>query len=70
MIAHLSETDLVFCNHRCHGHFLCKNEDPVGLLAEIMGKAGGICGGRGGSQFLLLGAFTRTAFKEVFCPTL
>jgi len=43
---------VVFSNHRCHGHFLAKEDDPEGLLAEIMGRKNGVCGGRGGSQHL------------------
>ncbi len=46
------ERDAVFTNHRCHGHFLAYGGPISSLLAEIMGKAGGTCGGRGGSQHL------------------
>ena len=52
VISHLTSDDVVFTNHRCHGHYLAYSNDPEGLLAEIMGKTGGICGGRGGSQHL------------------
>ncbi len=48
----LREGDLIFSNHRCHGHFLARTDDVVGLLAEIMGKETGVCGGRGGSQHI------------------
>jgi len=48
----LREGDLIFSNHRCHGHFLARTGNVEGLIAEIMGKQGGICGGRGGSQHL------------------
>jgi 2-oxoisovalerate dehydrogenase E1 component len=44
--------DLVFSNHRCHGHFLARTGNVDGLMAEIMGKQSGVCGGRGGSQHL------------------
>ncbi|MBI5623848.1 MAG: pyruvate dehydrogenase [Elusimicrobia bacterium] len=44
--------DLVFSNHRGHGHFIAVTGDLAGLVAEIMGKASGVCGGRGGSQHL------------------
>ncbi len=44
--------DIVVSNHRCHGHFLAYGGDPFGLFAELMGKASGVCGGRGGSQHL------------------
>ena len=52
VISQLSESDIVFSNHRCHGHFLAYGGDPRRLFAELMGKASGVCGGRGGSQHL------------------
>jgi len=48
----LSPGDLIFSNHRCHGHFLARTGDVDGLIAEVMGKKTGVCGGRGGSQHL------------------
>jgi acetoin:2,6-dichlorophenolindophenol oxidoreductase subunit alpha len=42
--------DVVFSNHRCHGHFLAYGGEPYRLAAELMGKATGLVGGRGGSQ--------------------
>jgi TPP-dependent pyruvate/acetoin dehydrogenase alpha subunit len=44
--------DIVFSNHRCHGHFLAYGGSLRALFAELMGKATGVCGGRGGSQHL------------------
>ncbi len=44
--------DVVFSNHRCHGHYLALTGDVDGLLLEVMGKQGGVCGGKGGSQHL------------------
>jgi TPP-dependent pyruvate/acetoin dehydrogenase alpha subunit len=44
--------DVVFSNHRCHGHFLAYGGDPYLLVAEMMGKATGLVGGRGGSQHI------------------
>ena len=44
--------DIVFSNHRCHGHFLAYGGDPYRLAAELMGKATGLVGGRGGSQHI------------------
>jgi 2-oxoisovalerate dehydrogenase E1 component len=44
--------DVVLSNHRNHGHFLTYSGDFVGLVAEIMGRHAGVCGGRGGSQHL------------------
>jgi len=48
----IQENDIVFSNHRCHGHFLAYGGDPRALFAELMGRATGVCGGRGGSQHL------------------
>lgn len=44
--------DVVFSNHRCHGHFLAYGGDPYPLAAELMGRATGLVGGRGGSQHI------------------
>ena len=49
---HLWPEDLIFSNHRCHGHYLARTEDVEGLMAEIMGRSSGVCGGRGGSQHI------------------
>src|SRR3954468_18479786 len=38
IVEHLGEDDHVFSNHRCHGHFLARTGDALGLMAEIMGK--------------------------------
>lgn len=51
-LAYLAPGDLVFSNHRCHGHFLAYGGDMRGLFAELMGKVTGVCGGRGGSQHI------------------
>lgn len=48
----IKSTDLVVSNHRCHGHFLAYGGILYGLFAELMGKATGVCAGRGGSQHL------------------
>jgi acetoin:2,6-dichlorophenolindophenol oxidoreductase subunit alpha len=58
IIDHLDrERDIVFSNHRCHGHYLAFTDDAFGLLCEVMGKAPGVCGGKGGSQHLCNGNF-------------
>lgn len=44
--------DVIFSNHRCHGHFLAYGGDPYRLAAELMGRATGLVGGRGGSQHI------------------
>jgi len=53
----ISDDDIVASNHRGHGHFIAFTDDVEGLIAEIMGKATGVCGGRGGSQHLHKGNF-------------
>ena len=52
VITHIQENDIIFSNHRSHGHFLAYGGDPRALFAELMGRATGVCGGRGGSQHL------------------
>jgi TPP-dependent pyruvate/acetoin dehydrogenase alpha subunit len=52
VIQSLEPDDIVFSNHRCHGHFLAYGGSMRALFAELMGKATGVCGGRGGSQHL------------------
>jgi len=52
-----AERDVVVSNHRCHGHYLAFTGDVDGLLREVMGKVGGVCGGKGGSQHLHAGNF-------------
>ena len=47
---YLQSGDQIFTAHRGHGHFLAKTDDVDGLIAEVMGKVTGVCGGRGGSQ--------------------
>jgi TPP-dependent pyruvate/acetoin dehydrogenase alpha subunit len=49
--------DCVFSNHRGHGHFLAYCGELYLLLAEILGRPDGMCGGRGGSQHLHLRNF-------------
>ena len=55
--AALGPDDSVLSNHRCHGHFIARTDQVEGLVAEIMGKATGACGGLGGSQHLHHGRF-------------
>lgn len=52
VLAHLKDGDIVFSNHRCHGHFIAYGGDLRALFAELMGKSTGVCGGLGGSQHL------------------
>jgi TPP-dependent pyruvate/acetoin dehydrogenase alpha subunit len=52
ILVQLQTQDVVFSNHRCHGHFLAYGGDMRALFAELMGRVTGVCGGRGGSQHL------------------
>jgi acetoin:2,6-dichlorophenolindophenol oxidoreductase subunit alpha len=51
--AALERTDTVWGGHRSHGHYLAKGGSLVSMFAEILGKANGCSGGRGGSMHLL-----------------
>jgi len=50
--AGLDAGDTMLSHHRGHGHALAKGVDPKRLMAELMGRAGGVCGGRGGSMHI------------------
>jgi len=45
----LDERDQILTNHRSAGHLIARGADPRRILAEIMGKATGYCGGKSGS---------------------
>ena len=49
----LSSDDVVFSNHRAHGHYLAKGGNLNAMVAELYGKSTGCCGGRGGSMHLI-----------------
>ncbi len=42
--------DAIATTHRGHGHMLAKGADLDGMMAEILGKASGLCRGKGGSM--------------------
>src|SRR6476646_4822325 len=48
--AHLSDEDWIASTHRGHGHFLAKSRETRKLVAEVYGRATGVCGGKGGSM--------------------
>ncbi|MDF3290285.1 thiamine pyrophosphate-dependent dehydrogenase E1 component subunit alpha [Streptomyces silvisoli] len=60
--------DSVFSNHRGHGHYLARYQDPFGLLAEITGRQGAVCGGAGGSQHLFRAGFLSTGVQGQLMP--
>lgn len=45
----LAKDDLILTNHRSAGHLLARGADPGRLLAEVMGRRDGYCGGHSGS---------------------
>jgi pyruvate dehydrogenase E1 component alpha subunit len=50
--AALRPDDLVYCTYRGHVHTLLRGAPMPALLAELLGRASGICGGKGGSMHL------------------
>lgn len=61
--AALENKDYITSTHRGHGHHIAKGADPNRLMAEVLGKSTGYCGGFGGSMHVAafeigsLGAF-------------
>ena len=49
----LSEKDIIFSNHRGHGHFLARGTSPKNIMAECYGKVTGTNQGRSGSMYLV-----------------
>jgi pyruvate dehydrogenase E1 component alpha subunit len=49
----LRDDDSVYSGHRAHGHAIAKGAPMNGLMAELMGRADGICKGVGGSMHLV-----------------
>jgi len=64
----LDGRDFVFSNHRGHGHYLARFDDPEGLLAEIMGRDGAVCNGVGGSQHLYRPGYLSTGVQGESLP--
>jgi pyruvate dehydrogenase E1 component alpha subunit len=50
--ASLRREDLVFCTYRGHVHTLLRGAPMAGLMAELLGRSTGVCGGKGGSMHL------------------
>jgi 2-oxoisovalerate dehydrogenase E1 component len=44
--------DVLTSTHRGHGHVLARGGDPKALMAELYGRATGLCAGRGGTMHL------------------
>jgi len=45
-------TDYMMTSYRDHGHILARGSDPTAIMAELLGRAGGIVGGKGGSMHM------------------
>lgn len=45
--------DFLTSTHRGHGHILAKGADVHGMMAELFGREGGLCRGRGGSMHII-----------------
>lgn len=45
----LEPRDRILTNHRSAGHLLARGADPGRMMAEVLGRAGGYCGGKSGS---------------------
>jgi pyruvate dehydrogenase E1 component alpha subunit len=48
----LTDEDWIGSTHRGHGHCIAKGCDVTGMMLEIMGKADGLGGGKGGSMHI------------------
>ncbi len=51
--ANLEDKDLIWGNHRSHGHYLAKGGNKQSLMDEIFCKESGCCQGRGGSMHVI-----------------
>lgn len=62
------DIDIIFSNHRGHGHYLAYSQDVKGLIAEILGLPSGVCHGIGGSQHLQLRNFYTNGIQGAGVP--
>lgn len=46
----LNKDDYISSTHRCDGHLIAKGADINAMMAELMGRKDGICGGRAGKM--------------------
>ena len=65
---YLQKQDIVFSNHRCHGHYLAYSDDVEGLFYEIIGDKRGINQGYGGSQHIQNGNFFSNGIQGGYMP--
>src|SRR5215813_8510179 len=50
--AHLNDGDYITSTHRGHGHCIAKGVPPGEMMAELFGRSGGSCKGKGGSMHI------------------
>ena len=50
--AALREDDYIVSTHRGHGHCIAKGGELKKMMAEVLGREAGYCGGRGGSMHI------------------
>ena len=48
----MREDDYTFCTYRGHAHTLARGTPMAGVMGELLGRASGVCGGKGGSMHL------------------
>src|SRR5262245_29249369 len=64
----LPGTDAFLATHRGHGYFLAHGGPAASLLAEVMGREGALCLGRGGTQNLLYQRFFSAGIQGGSAP--
>jgi pyruvate dehydrogenase E1 component alpha subunit len=50
--AHMTNQDYITSTHRGHGHCIAKGADLEKMFAELLGREGGYCKGKGGSMHI------------------
>jgi TPP-dependent pyruvate/acetoin dehydrogenase alpha subunit len=65
----LKKEDVVFSNHRSHGHYLAKGGNLGAMLAEIYGRETGCAKGRGGSMHLIDVSVNFLGSTAIVCGT-
>lgn len=50
--SHLTDRDYFSSTHRGHGHCIAKGVDVKAMMAELFGRATGLCNGKGGSMHI------------------
>ncbi len=48
----MQDSDYLISTYRSHGHALARGTNPDNVMAELFGREGGVCRGRGGSMHM------------------